>query len=75
MENKGECMPCAGPGENKEGAENAIKEFAVLLKTKYQIDIDKEETYGMCSKQINFWNKKMKEAIYELFKYDSWNGF
>ena len=68
-------MPVMGPDNNEENAGKALKEIAELLKTKYHIDIDKVEDWGICSDDVNKANKTLKEAVYEVFKYDSWNGW
>lgn len=68
-------MPVMGPSDNKENAEKAIAEIAALLKTKYHIDINKEETWGIMSDYVNNVHAKLKEVLFEVFKYDSWNGW
>jgi ribosomal protein S6 len=68
-------MPVMGPDSNRENAELAIKQITELLKTKFHIDIDKVEDWGICRVDVNKSNKSLKDAIYEVFKYDSWNGW
>jgi hypothetical protein len=68
-------MPVMGPGDNRENADLALKEIVALLKTKYHIDIDKVEDWGICRDDVNKANQALKDVVYEVFKYDSWNGW
>lgn len=68
-------MPLSEPTENKEGAARAFKDIAELLRTKYFIDVEKEEDFGICKDDVNNSNKQLRKIIDEIFKYDSWNSF
>ncbi len=66
-------MPVSGPDDNKENADVAIKLIAELLKEKFSIDINQVEDFGVFKDDINNSHKFLKEAIYAVFKADSWD--
>jgi hypothetical protein len=69
-------MPVMGPSDRQDDADQAFKEIAELLKTKYGVaDITKDETFGMFSDEFNEHRQKFLKELREVFKLDSYNGF
>ncbi len=69
-------MPVMGPSDRQDDADRAFEEIAALLKTNYGVsDIREEETWGLCKVQFNQQRRKLRQALREVFKYDSYNSF
>jgi len=69
-------MPCMGPSDRKDDAEQAFKEIAKLLTSKYGMsDITQDETFGMFKKEFNDHRQKLLEELIHVFQWDSYNSF
>ena len=64
-----------GPGDQKKEAQEAFVEIAKLLRREYGVEIEDPETFGICKKQYNEAVAKLKTALEEVFKLESYNSF
>ncbi len=59
----------------REEADQFIAEMEVILKEKWRIDITTPETFGICKDEYNNSVQDLKDAIREVFKFYSYNGW
>jgi hypothetical protein len=67
-------MPIMGPDLRTDDATRAFEEIFKLLQKKYNIN-DPDKAGGMFQKECKASKKKLKKALLELFKHDSFDGF
>lgn len=69
-------MPCMGPDDRQDDADRAFDEIAVFLQKKYGVqDIRVDDKFGFFSDEFNVSRIQFRDALREVFKLDSYNGF
>jgi hypothetical protein len=69
-------MPYMGPSDRQDDADKAFVEISELLQKKYGVsDIRLNEDFGFFKKDFNYSRIKLRDALREVFQWDSFNGF